>query len=115
MNFIDELRNIFGRSELRNPVPEIEDVPRVIAVTIEHRPGLLANGRRGREQRRGIEIALQGDARADSLAGRTQIDRPIEPDRVHAARGDIVEPKAPALRERDDRHAAPDGASPGWE
>ena len=94
MHFIDKLGDMFGRGELRNAVPQIEHVPRVIAVTVEHRPRLDAQGFGRREQRCRIEIALQRDARADALPCPPEVDCPIHAYRIDAARGDILEPKA---------------------
>src|SRR5579872_507106 len=99
MNFIHEFSNILRRRELRNAVAEIENVARMIAEAVEHGAGFHADCGRRRKQYRRIDIALQRHLATHALARLAQVHGPVEPHRIHADIGDLVEPQPAALRE----------------
>src|SRR3984957_4320011 len=99
MHFVDQLRDVFRRRELRNAVAEIEDVARMIAETVEHGAGFDANRRGRREQYRRIDVALQCPPATAPLARLGKVHRPVEANRVDPSRRDFLEPQAAALRE----------------
>src|SRR3954468_14174997 len=92
MHFVDQFRNVLRRRELRNAMPEIEHVSRVIAEAVEHRARFHANGSRRRKQHRRVDIALERDLAAYPFARLAEIDGPVEPDRIDAGLGDLVKP-----------------------
>ena len=53
----------------------------------------------------GSRLPCRATRAADPLARAAQVDRPVEPDRIGAAGGDLFEPQAAALGEDDDGYA----------
>ena len=91
---------------------QIEDVARRSARSANDGGRCALDGRRVREERNGIEIALQRDTPADATARSGKIDRPIESHALRATRGKGIEPLPAPFREHDRGNAAPVGRSP---
>src|SRR5579859_7844799 len=91
---IDKHRDTVRVYVRRDAVTQVEDVPRAGTIAIEHATGFSAQRFRWREQRRRVQVALQGNPAADSLAGRCKIDGPIDADGIAADRSDLSEPSA---------------------
>jgi hypothetical protein len=49
MDLVDQLGHVLGRGELRNAMAQVEYVPRMIAVALEHGARLFAHRCRRRE------------------------------------------------------------------
>src|SRR3954466_5299139 len=71
----------------------------------DHPPRAFPNRLSGRKKRRWIEIALQRHASGGKAPRLARIARPIEADRVAAARQHFREPGISALGKQDARHA----------
>ena len=68
---IHECANMLRRRELRNTMPEVEDVSAVRRPeAVEHRPNFAGDGVRRRKQYIRIQIALQGHPRAHAAPRR---------------------------------------------
>src|SRR3990172_8770674 len=78
-------RNVVGWGELDDAMAEIEDMARACAIGGEGGGDACAERALSREQRRRIQIALEGYALSDSGACDAKIDRPVDPDCVAAA------------------------------
>ena len=68
MHRIDQRRDGLGRRVLADAVTEVEDVPRMVAIAVEHPTGFGGDLRRIGEQHVRIQIALQRHLVADARA-----------------------------------------------
>src|SRR3990172_8726983 len=76
----------------------------VAAVAFENHAALAPDYIRRREQYCRVEISLKCNARADALACVTDVNRPVETDRIATDRGNALEPAAASLGEYYARH-----------
>src|SRR5262245_52111879 len=104
MHSLDEFLDMARRSRRHDPMPEVEDMPCRVAEVREGALGLALHRVRVREQHQRVEIALQGDLPADARARLPEAHGPVDPDRIAAARRDLLEPGATALGEHDAWH-----------
>jgi hypothetical protein len=79
-------------------VPQVEDVTWITTSTIEDEIGSAAELLPGREERRGIEVALYADRGPEHGAGAVERHAPVETQDVGAGRGQAVEPAARIAR-----------------
>ena len=100
-------RTCSGSVSRQDAMAEIEDVSD-LAGAREDVGDPRADLRRRREQRAGIEVALQRDAVADPPAHLVDPDPPVDAEHVGAARRVVIEVRRAAVDEVDDRHVARD-------
>ena len=97
MHGLDQCADVLGGRVLRDAMAEVEDVPGIAgSVGVEHLRRLYSNPLGRGKQHVWIEIALQSDPVTNTPARLTDVDRPVEADRV-AARGQSVTTKDGAV------------------
>ena len=109
----DQGRDMLGRRELRNAVPEIEHMAHARidrAEAVEQPVGLGGNGLGRGEQHGGVEIALECHFVTHAGTGAAQIGGPVQPQGVGAGIGHGLQPLAATLGEQNHRHVGRVGA-----
>src|SRR5258706_7370222 len=94
---VHQRRYVLGRGELGNAVAEIENAATSVSVAGQYLGRLPAYDFRRRQEHSRVEIALHGDAITDSSARLSDIDGPVETQRIGPALRETLEPRAPAL------------------
>ena len=103
--------------ELADAMAQVEDVRGALgagigvwsAKGVQHPPGLFGHGLGGCKQSIGVEVALQGFARATHWAahfgaGGGEVDGPVQPQNIAIELGHLGQPQAPALGEHNARN-----------
>ena len=108
MHRIDQYRNRLGRGRRGNPLPQVEHMAKTTRRRTERLQAaahLTTNARFVCQQHRRVEVALQGHAVTDQLAGQRQVARPVQPQCIGATVGQWAEPLRPATGVHDRRHS----------
>ena len=88
---VEQCGQVLGVHVGRDAMTEVEHVPFSRSKAFQCPPGLLADDLRGRQQDRGIEVALQRDTVADAFSRLAQRDRPVHPERIAANYRSFIE------------------------
>ena len=85
-------------------MPEVEDMPGRYSTGGDHFPDALGEHRPGSREQRGIEVALQGIAMADSATSLCQRQPPIHTDDLRSRHTHLLKQLRRTNPEVDPRH-----------
>src|SRR5215217_6045075 len=105
MDVVDEALDVIDRCLRQHAVAEVEDVTGRAAGPIEHCPRARLNCLPGSEERRRVEVALDGDRAAEPSPRLAEVDPPIDADHVRAGGAESFEESSRTDAEEDDWYA----------